>query len=1505
MKRRTRLAAGLAILLLAVGAGTATATSTDTVYADSPRSQRQIRYGDNRPYIDGDFYWESSRTREWLHSTSANPAYTNRGTVTRRTRGFLSDFTSSERHQIAVTRRRTPIDNYHLAWPAASGGLASNEHRGLIRTHGVDGLVRMQPFSLRYQGHPSTKGDPMANNANGVTNRANGVYENDEWLTTVVNDKVFIPTVWELQRYVESRGWSMARGNTNGAGNTDTGYWLGGTQTYTTHTSRGVYIDHRGRVQYSHMRGNNRGIVPMLHLKPGAAAGSGKNIGDTLTFGRYNSDNPEGHSGPITWRVVNIHNGYKLLMAEHAVDHFSYNVAPGGNTNNGVFTRSNHVNNGNHDIDIVSNLRFANTNANGVHINGAPEQPWFEVVNKDEFYRRNDSGARFSIRGRDVSGRSIRRMWLGGNFVNGAFNRGDESISDAGPIWYRLSKNDPGGRDTVITLQNDRNIFMSGHLPFNMIDDEIRLETTYDLPYNGYADNNRHVDVDVGLSNWNVNQTIGSVREKITGNGSMGWFRPPTHTTYAGTRYRMRGRVRVTDWGGLKNALSASQWNSTGLTHRTHSTVLSQPRHVRDMYLTDNSYNLPGDSTPSNAHGYDGSLGPVDHPLFVTWRQLRDAGGAGWVNFDTVMPIPRRWLDHGQTLGYRAIPNITTNGHEWPTLEFQNWSFELLDNEQFLLDWLELPNGNRVNNPTVGGMYTHRITDSGNYLFRARDARGYTWDASAHIRIDRTAPTGVAAQNSIVPTNGNVVIRLDSRDDETGLSSVQHVSGGNVQSQSVPSINQNNYVQTHRSFFTVSENGTYTFRLRDRVGNTRTVTHTVNNIDRTPPSVTVSQTPTGWTNRDVTVSWNAQADGPSDLRRVRFHDGNEWSSWLTASGREETFTQTVSSNRTVRVQVEDVAGNVATHTHTVRNIDKDNPALTVSHQPSTWTNRDVVSTFNAQDFGDADRIAGVSRLRLRETNGSWGEWLHYGSETELSDQWYAQAQTITSNGEYEVQVEDRAGNRRSRVFTVDWIDRTGPEVTSRLSPASWTNQNVDIIISGEDVNHEGTRISGVDRIRMRRAGSSSWIETKAITDSTEDSPSFADRSFTVMVNGVYEFEVRDRAGNTTTLRQTVNRIDRTPPRANGSFTPEGWTNQDITITWIGERMGNPSSPLRRYRVHDGESWQSWESAPNPDRITVTQTVSANGTYRFQVQDEAGNIAETSVEVTQYDNVAPVGNIRAHYDRIEKEDINGSSEEVTMIDGHRVTVDVFDVEDLGISGVEFVDIEEQRRMGSIHSVEGSALNEWQTVETTRYDWPDPYDVSEQTYEIDVTDALDTRFVLVVQDRAGNRSEHAVSNDVRHSVLQFKDFRITNIVNPSLSQSEVDDLKNTDLTMGTVPVTAGTNVTFDLTYALRHLDDVERIDGTVYIRLVDPDENRIVHTSEIPMTDDEIGHNNNRTITRTFRVPEGAELGFAIAIDGSLTAELANGTEHTITYPNTDSVGSIDNHLEEFFRFRIVQ
>lgn len=888
----------------------------------------------------------------------------------------------------------------------------------------------------------------------------------------------------------------------------------------------------------------------------------------------------------------------------------------------------------------------------------------------------------------------------------------------------------------------------------------------------------------------------------------------------------------------------------------------------------------------------------------------------------------------------------------------------------------------------VNGSTTSRtVSSNGTYSFEVQDHAGNLKTVSRTVsNIDKSLPNASSKQSPTAWTKGNVTITWNASATGSPLSRIRVHNGSTWGAWSSVSGTTASTTQT------VTANDTYHFQVEDQAGNVRQISRTVKNIDRTPPNASSKQSPTGWTNGNVTITWAANVSSQSPLQQVRTHNGSAWGSWTTISGTSRTQTQVVSSNGTYHFQVRDTAGNVRQISRTVSNIDKGAPAIKSSQSPTAWTKGNVTLTLGARDYGEGNgqntHISGIASIQVKRPNGTtWSDT--YGSPSEHSETYYNRTFTATENGTYTVTVTDRAGNKATHTHTVSnidrskptgstnrqsgwtngnvWIDVTGRDVDGGLAsikhvsggtisgttsypftgttssqtvrfiatqngtyafditdragnvhrvtqvvdtidrtvpygattqtPTAWTNQDITIDLGGGDNNDQGPRISGVDRVRMRPVGAGSWSETRTVSDSTESSPNFNSLAFTITKNGRYQFEIRDRAGNTRMVEHTVTNIDRMLPTTSGSFAPNGWTNDPITITWKAERTGDPGAPLEAYRYDRGNgNWTGWQNAKHADAFTVTQQVTENGVYRFDIRDEAGNVARSSVTVTKHDIVLPVGQITARYDRSERDDHIGytSNDLVNMVDDNRVTVDVTGVEDLGISGVDFVTIEEQHRIGY-----GS---DWMTVREIDYDWPDPYDTTSQTYDIDVAHAQDTRFILTVTDRAGNESRRVASNVVRQSVLQAVDFRITDVVNPQLTEEDLDEIRASDLTEGVVDLTAGTDVTFDVTYQLRHLDTVDKLSGEITIKTISDDR---THTHVIDVEEDTTGHNRNNTFTKTFTVPQGTPKGSEITIVGNLKAEMANGTTHEISYPSTADIGVIENHIEEFFRFRIVR
>ena len=114
------------------------------------------------------------------------------------------------------------------------------------------------------------------------------------------------------------------------------------------------------------------------------------------------------------------------------------------------------------------------------------------------------------------------------------------------------------------------------------------------------------------------------------------------------------------------------------------------------------------------------------------------------------------------------------------------------------------------------------------------------------------------------------------------------------------------------------------------------------------------------------------------------------------------MTKTYTSNTTETVTIKDLAGNTATVTVKIANIDKTAPTAQVSYSTTELTNQDVVVTIKANK-------------QLQAING----W------TLLSDK-QTLTKTYTSNTTETVTIKDLAGNTTTVTIRVDNIDKTDP-----------------------------------------------------------------------------------------------------------------------------------------------------------------------------------------------------------------------------------------------------------------------------------------------------------------------------------------------------------------------------------------------------------------------------------------------------------------------------------------------
>ena len=475
-----------------------------------------------------------------------------------------------------------------------------------------------------------------------------------------------------------------------------------------------------------------------------------------------------------------------------------------------------------------------------------------------------------------------------------------------------------------------------------------------------------------------------------------------------------------------------------------------------------------------------------------------------------------------------------------------------------------------------------------------------------NVNKDVTAPTGTHSINPTNWTNGDVTITLNTTDDMSGVKRIKKPDGS--------------YTYSVSTIYVVPANGSYTFVLEDNVGNTRNYTVTINNIDKTAPTGSLSHSPTNWVNTDVKIHWSV-ADANSGVKQIKLPDGTIKT---TATGD-----YTVSQNGTYTFIVYDVAGNTLTLQETVTNIDKTPPTGSLSHNPTDWVIDYVKIHWTA-----SDSQSGFNRVVLPDGT----------STTNASGDF-----TVTDNGTYTFTLYDNVGNSRILTENINNIDKIMPEGVLSLQENRLTDEKIKISWKAFDLQ------SGFSKILLP----DSTFSTNATGE------------FTVSQMGDYSFVIYDKVGNTRELSINVSNVDMINPILEVTQDTDKWTNGEITLNWKandyqsglqnvvlpssenitdkqGSKIGNgilvehqvtnidkinPNLDLTVDSADDGGIQISWVSSDEqsgisnitlPDGKRVTNSsgsieIYENGVYSFIAYDNAGNATVKDVTIDSINN----------------------------------------------------------------------------------------------------------------------------------------------------------------------------------------------------------------------------------------------------------------------------------------------
>ena len=364
----------------------------------------------------------------------------------------------------------------------------------------------------------------------------------------------------------------------------------------------------------------------------------------------------------------------------------------------------------------------------------------------------------------------------------------------------------------------------------------------------------------------------------------------------------------------------------------------------------------------------------------------------------------------------------------------------------------------------------------------------------------------------------------------------------------------------------MTDNGSVYFRSIDAESHVSGVTvYKVTNIDREAPTITVTGNPTEWTNLDIALT-AVFADGESGIASQQYgYDQSTWSDYESAL--------TVDENKTVYFRAVDAAGNETVQAVEVTKIDKEAPTVTVTGNPTEWTNLDVELTAVFSDGG-----SGVASQQYSYDQSTWYD--------------YESALTIEENKTVYFKAVDNVGNETTETVEVTKIDKVAPDAPVPVADTTDpTNQPVTVTATfgGDEGSLNEYSRNGV-----------TWY-------------AYTDDGVALEANGTVYFRETDAAGNVSPVASyDVTNIDTLPPDAPTDVTADitDPTNGDVTVT----AEFSADSAQKQYSL-DYKTWQDYV-----DGVVMID----NGKVYFRGVDAAGNVsAVVMYAVTNIDKVPPV------------------------------------------------------------------------------------------------------------------------------------------------------------------------------------------------------------------------------------------------------------------------------------------
>lgn len=397
---------------------------------------------------------------------------------------------------------------------------------------------------------------------------------------------------------------------------------------------------------------------------------------------------------------------------------------------------------------------------------------------------------------------------------------------------------------------------------------------------------NTDVDVDIKASN--------DVRYKggfqLTNLSEWGGPIFPNYTSYVGKKFRVTGKVKLISY-----------------TEQAKSLGLGIGYSLRARGKSEYTYKLSGSWTTART---------------IRFNDFKDNNWEVPLDFEFEVPGT-----YSEGLSPWIVTGLSPLIGEVARFEFVDLEYKLIDDSDFKITGIRLPNGNKV---TGVSTYKDTLSKEGthNSTYVVEDNRGKETSRTITTKIDKTKPTGSVIGVSTTPTNKDVTLTINGGDTLSGIKEIVTPNGV---------VNLGNKLSVSTQYI-ASVNGNITFTIRDLAGNEQIVNANVDNIDKVKPIVAVKGTSDIWTMLNAMVSATA-TDNKSGINKIEyFLSGATNKGWGTFSS-EVNITSEGTTN--VEFRAVDNAGNISDIVRGNVKLDK-TPATGKFSTLETSNSRDIV-----------------------------------------------------------------------------------------------------------------------------------------------------------------------------------------------------------------------------------------------------------------------------------------------------------------------------------------------------------------------------------------------------------------------------------------------------------------------------------------------------------------------------------------------------------------------------------